>query len=63
MPLDLTDSPGIDRLGAALHERFGRLDVLLGNAGVLGALSPIGHIEPKTLRTRSWRSTSPPTGA
>lgn len=48
VPLDVTDGPGIDRLGAALHERFGRLDVLLGNAGVLGTLSPVGHIEPKT---------------
>jgi len=48
VPLDITDGPGIDRLGAALHERFGRLDVLLGNAGVLGTLSPVGHIEPGT---------------
>jgi NAD(P)-dependent dehydrogenase (short-subunit alcohol dehydrogenase family) len=62
VPLDLTDSPGIDRLGAALHERFGRLDVLLGNAGVLGALSPIGHIEPGLFErvmavnvTANWR--------
>src|SRR5580658_3281843 len=46
VPLDVTDGPGIDRLGAALYERFGRLDVLLGNAGVLGMLSPIGHVEP-----------------
>ena len=43
VPLDITDSPGIDRLGAALHERFGRLDVLLGNAGLLGTLSPMGR--------------------
>src|SRR3954471_17656073 len=48
VPLDVTDGPGLDRLGAALYERFGRLDVLLGNAGVLGTLSPIGHIEPAT---------------
>src|ERR1700738_2030196 len=46
VPLDVTDGPGIDRLGAALYERFGRLDVLLGNAGLLGTLSPVGHIEP-----------------
>src|SRR6185503_15228095 len=46
VPLDITDGPGIDRLGAAIHERFGRLDALVGNAGVLGQLSPIGHIEP-----------------
>src|SRR5215813_2473661 len=48
VPLDITDSPAIDRLGAALYERFGKLDVLLGNAGLLGSLSPIGHIDPET---------------
>ena len=47
VPLDLTDYDGIDRLGAALNERYGKLDVLVGNAGVLGALSPLGHVEPK----------------
>ncbi len=47
VPLDLTDFAGIDRLGAAIHERWGRLDGLIGNAGLLGTLSPIAHIEPK----------------
>jgi NAD(P)-dependent dehydrogenase (short-subunit alcohol dehydrogenase family) len=47
VPLDLTDYPGIDRLGAALNERYQRLDVLIGNAGVLGPISPLGHVEPK----------------
>jgi NAD(P)-dependent dehydrogenase (short-subunit alcohol dehydrogenase family) len=47
VPLDLKDYPGIDRLGAALNQRYGRLDVLIGNAGVLGTLSPLGHVEPK----------------
>jgi NAD(P)-dependent dehydrogenase (short-subunit alcohol dehydrogenase family) len=47
VPLDLTDYPGVDRLGAALHERYGRLDVLVGNAGILGPISPLGHVEPK----------------
>ena len=62
VPLDLTDGPGIDRLGAALHERFGKLDVLLGNAGLLGTLSPIGHIDPEIFEkviavnvTANWR--------
>ena len=62
VPLDLTDGPGIDRLGAALYERFGRLDVLLGNAGILGVLSPIGHIDPAVFEqvmavnvTANWR--------
>ena len=47
VPLDLKDYAGIDRLGPALHERFGRLDVLVGNAGILGALSPLDHVETK----------------
>ena len=62
VPLDVNDGPGIDRLGAALHERFGKLDVLLGNAALLGVLSPLGHIEPKTFEevmavnvTANWR--------
>ncbi len=48
VPLDLKDFDGIDRLGAAIAERWGRLDVLVSNAGVLGTLSPLGHIKPKT---------------
>src|SRR5581483_7504219 len=47
VPLDLRDVEGIARLAAALHERYRRLDVLVGNAGVLGPLSPLGHVEPK----------------
>ena len=47
MPLNLTDSDGIARLGAALHERHGKLDILVGNAGVAGPSSPLGHIELK----------------
>src|SRR5947199_3557067 len=47
VPLDLTDYDGIDRLGASLNERYGRLDVLVANAGLLGALSPMSHVEPK----------------
>jgi NAD(P)-dependent dehydrogenase (short-subunit alcohol dehydrogenase family) len=48
VPLDLKDYDGIDRLAAALHERFRRLDVLVGNAGILGVLSPLGHVEART---------------
>ena len=48
VPMDLTDYDEIDRMGAALHERFGHLDILVGNAGVLGSLTPLGHIDPKT---------------
>jgi len=47
VPLNVTDSDGIARLGAALHERHGKLDILVGNAGVAGPSSPLGHIELK----------------
>ena len=46
VPLDLMDYDGIDRMGAALFERWGKLDILFGNAGLLGAISPIGHLDP-----------------
>ncbi len=49
VPLSLTDLDGLARLGAALHERHGRLDILLGNAAIVGPSSPLGHIE-----TKSW---------
>ncbi len=48
VPLDVKDYAGIDRLGGSLHERYRRLDVLVGNAGILGPLSPLGHVEPKS---------------
>ena len=44
VPLGLTDFDGIARLGAALHQRHGKLDILVGNAGVAGPSSPLGHI-------------------
>jgi NAD(P)-dependent dehydrogenase (short-subunit alcohol dehydrogenase family) len=47
VPLDLKDVPGIARLAAALDQRYRRLDVLVGNAGILGPLSPLDHVEPK----------------
>ena len=47
VPLDLTDYAGIDRLGAAIHERWGKLDMLFGNAGLFGAITPLSHLEPK----------------
>src|SRR5204862_207689 len=47
VPLDLTDFDAIDRLGAALHERWGRLDAVIGNAGILGNLMPVSHVTPK----------------
>jgi NAD(P)-dependent dehydrogenase (short-subunit alcohol dehydrogenase family) len=47
VPLDLRRGEGIDRLGGVIAERFGRLDVLIGNAAELGVLAPLGHIDPK----------------
>src|ERR1043166_2486969 len=47
VPLNLTDFDGIARLGAALNQRHGKLDILVGNAGVAGPSSPLGHIELK----------------
>jgi len=47
VPLSLTDFDGIARLGAALHERHGKLDILIGNAAVASTSSPLGHIELK----------------
>ncbi|MDR3419814.1 MAG: SDR family NAD(P)-dependent oxidoreductase [Xanthobacteraceae bacterium] len=46
-PLDLRDYNGLYRLASALNERYGRLDVLIGNAGIAGVPSPLDHIEPK----------------
>jgi len=47
VPLDLKDGPGIDRLGGAIYERFGKLDIFIGNAGVLGPMTPLAQVEPK----------------
>lgn len=47
VPLDMTDYDGLDRLGQAVFERWGRLDGLIANAAVLGAITPVAHIEPK----------------
>ena len=47
VPLDLKDYAGIDRMGAAIFERWGKLDILLANAGILGVLTPLTHLAPK----------------
>ncbi|MGE0660234.1 MAG: SDR family NAD(P)-dependent oxidoreductase [Reyranellaceae bacterium] len=52
VPLDVTDFDALDRMGQALHDRFGRLDVLVGNAAMLGILSPLAHVDAKI-----WKST------
>ena len=48
VPIDLRDGARIDRLGGAIAERFGRLDILVANAAVLGQLGPVGHHPPET---------------
>src|ERR1700743_2941954 len=62
VPLNLKDFAAIDRLGASLFERWGKLDSFLGNAGVLGTLTPLTHLEPKDFAdfvdiniTANWR--------
>jgi NAD(P)-dependent dehydrogenase (short-subunit alcohol dehydrogenase family) len=47
VPLDLRDFIKIDELAAAIHQRFGRLDILVGNAAEFGTFSPLAHIDPK----------------
>ncbi|WP_331373887.1 SDR family NAD(P)-dependent oxidoreductase [Sinorhizobium chiapasense] len=62
VPFDLADMAAIDKLGGAIHERWGKLDILVANAGVLGTISPIGHVEAKVFEkvmtinvTATWR--------
>ena len=46
-PLDLTDGEAIGKLGAAVAERWEKLDILVLNAAMLGSLTPVEHIDPK----------------
>jgi NAD(P)-dependent dehydrogenase (short-subunit alcohol dehydrogenase family) len=46
-PLDLTEGDSIGKLGAAVTERWGKLDILVLNAAMLGSLTPVEHIDPK----------------
>jgi NAD(P)-dependent dehydrogenase (short-subunit alcohol dehydrogenase family) len=62
VPCDLKDFDALDRLGAAIFERWGKLDILIGNGGVLGPLTPLAHVEPKQWEdvfavnvTANWR--------
>lgn len=47
VPLDLKDMKAIDALGGSIHERWGKLDILVANAAILGSISPVGHIKAK----------------
>jgi NAD(P)-dependent dehydrogenase (short-subunit alcohol dehydrogenase family) len=62
VPVDLRDFIKIDELAAALSNRWGRLDILVGNAAEFGVFSPLGHIDPATWNevvdlnlTSNWR--------
>ena len=46
--IDLARPEEVDRLAPAIAERFGRLDILVGNAALLGTLGPMGDIDPET---------------
>ena len=47
VPMDLTDYDKIDEMGRTIFERFGKLDILISNAGLLGTLGPLNHINPQ----------------
>jgi NAD(P)-dependent dehydrogenase (short-subunit alcohol dehydrogenase family) len=62
VPCDLKDFSALDRLGAAIFERWGKLDVFVANAGVLGPMMPLAHVEPRQWEdafavniTANWR--------
>ncbi|THF52453.1 SDR family NAD(P)-dependent oxidoreductase [Allorhizobium terrae] len=62
VPFDLADMAAIDALGGSIFERWGKLDILVANAGVLGTISPVGHVEAKVFDkvmtinvTATWR--------
>ena len=46
VPTDITEGANLDQLGYSLHQRHGRLDVLVHAAAILGPLTPVSHIEP-----------------
>jgi NAD(P)-dependent dehydrogenase (short-subunit alcohol dehydrogenase family) len=47
VPLDIADGDALDGLGLALFQRFGRIDILVHAAAILGPMTPVAHIEPK----------------
>jgi len=52
IPQDLTRFEDVDKLGPILFDRFGGLDIFVGNAGMLGTLGPLVHTNPK-----EWQKT------
>ena len=62
VPCDLKDFEALDRLGAAIYERWGRLDIFIGNGAILGPIAPLAHVDVKdwdnvmaTNVTANWR--------
>lgn len=62
VPCNVKDFAALDRLGGAIFERWRRLDIFIGNAGMLGPISPLGHVDPKAFEevmavnvTANWR--------
>jgi NAD(P)-dependent dehydrogenase (short-subunit alcohol dehydrogenase family) len=53
VPLDLRDGEGVERLAQAIAERWGRLDGLVANAGMLGSLAPLAHL----FEEKDWQAT------
>jgi NAD(P)-dependent dehydrogenase (short-subunit alcohol dehydrogenase family) len=47
VPMDIAEGDGLDTLGHVLNERFGRLDILVHAAAILGPLTPVSHLDPK----------------
>ena len=47
VPMDIGEAGGLDQLGLAIHQRFGRLDILVHAAAILGPITPVAHIEPQ----------------
>jgi NAD(P)-dependent dehydrogenase (short-subunit alcohol dehydrogenase family) len=47
VPCDIKDYEALDRLGGAIFQRWGKLDIFVGNAGVLGPITPLAHLDPK----------------
>lgn len=47
VPCDIKDYEALDRLGGAIFQRWGKLDIFVGNAGVLGPITPLSHLDPK----------------
>jgi len=47
LPMDLAKLEDVDKIGPTIVERFGKLDILIGNAAILGPLSPVGHVKPQ----------------